>query len=883
MATLPSGTVTLLFSDIEGSTVLLSRLGDAYADALDGQRWVLRKAWAEHGGTELGTEGDSFYVVFPTAEGAVAAAVQGQRDLAVFPWPGGERVKVRMGIHTGSPRVHDGAYVGMDVHRAARIAGAAHGGQVVVSEVTAKLVAGCLPDRVTLRDLGSHRLKDLQVAERLLQLNIEGLQVDFPTVKTLGAASTLPQPSTPLVGREGELAELAALLSPPEVRLVTLTGPGGSGKTRLAICLAQRLIERFPDGVYFVSLAAATSVNVMWTSIAEALEVPAEGRMPPGLFSHVAHRSALMVLDNLEQIEGADQVVAELLAVAPDLVVIATSRSPLTLDAEHLYPVPPLQLPEDSGLDAVAASGAVQLFVGRARRAKPSFALAADNAAEIAQVCRRLDGLPLAIELAAARTRLLSPAALLSRLDTALELKDTALDRPTRQQTLRGTIAWSYDLLNSKQQALFRALGIFAGGADLEAINAVTTQIDDAADRLDLVADLVDANLAIVTEDDHGQPRVGMLATIHAFAQALLAASSDGSIVGRNHAEHYLQLADRLHALRKVEYLEARNVGAKEIGNFRQALDWLLDPHSESDGLRQSLGLRLCVAMCWLWRREGYLAEGQRWCERAIQRADGMPSKELASCLHWLAEMLLAQGDVQYARVAATRSLAMARSVGDQDATAFALASLATVQSEIGDLDGSDDFLEQALATSRQSGDRHREAATLGDLAINAVFRRDYDTAQQFASSALEMSIELGAVWLATRQRLLLVEVMAITGRSGEAHKALAALIDDVLQLADVSVTAELADIFVIVLARLDDPIRAAHLLGAADGACDRIGLSRPHTDEAKDVITAARALLGSGQWDRHYHLGHAENIEDLLHDASSNPPDALRTQESSV
>jgi class 3 adenylate cyclase len=342
---LPSGTVSLLFSDIEGSTVLLSRLGPAYADTLDAQRLVLRRAWAVHGGTEMGTEGDSFFVVFPTAQGAVAAAAQAQRQLAAYPWPEGARVRVRMGIHTGSPAIHDGGYVGMDVHRAARVAGAAHGGQVVVSDATAHLVSGCLPDGVELRDSGVHRLKDIPAPERLFRLAIDGLQVDFPPLKTLGAASRLPVTATPLVGRDAEVAELTAQLRLPDVRLLTLTGPGGSGKTRLGIALAHRLIDAFPDGVYFVPLAVVTTAEVMWTSIAEVLDVPPEGRAPPGLFRHVAHRSALFVLDNLEQLASADTVVAQLLDHAPQLVVIATSRRPLHVPAEYEHLVPHLSSP----------------------------------------------------------------------------------------------------------------------------------------------------------------------------------------------------------------------------------------------------------------------------------------------------------------------------------------------------------------------------------------------------------------------------------------------------------------------------------------------------------------------------------------------------------
>ena len=469
---LPSGTVALLFSDVEGSTALLGRLGAAYAEALDGQRSVLRSAWVAHGGTELGTEGDSFFVAFPTAAGAVAAAVAAQRGMADFAWPARERVRVRIGIHTGSPIVHDGGYVGMDVHRAARIAGSAHGGQVVISASTAELAAGSLPAGVWLRDLGSHRLKDIPQPEHLFQVQVDGLVSEFAPLKTLGAARSLPVPATTLVGRDGELAELAALLSSPGVRLVTLTGPGGTGKTRLAIGLANASVEAFPDGVYFVALATVTTAEVMWTTIAETMDVPPEGRAPPGLFAHIAHRHALLVLDNLEQLDQADTVVDQLLTHAPDLVVIATSRRPLHLPGEHEHAVPPLELPDQGGVDAAAGSGAVQLFVQQASRVKSSFTLTPDNAADITAICRRLDGLPLAVELAAARTKLLSPKALLARLDQALDIAATSTHTPSRQRTMRDTITWSYHLLTPTQQTLFRQLGIFTGGADL---NAITT------------------------------------------------------------------------------------------------------------------------------------------------------------------------------------------------------------------------------------------------------------------------------------------------------------------------------------------------------------------------------------------------------------------------
>jgi class 3 adenylate cyclase len=374
----------MLFSDVEQSTLLLTRLGQAYEQALDGCRTAQRAAWAAFGGVEMGTEGDSFFVVFSTAEDAVRAAVEAQVALGALEWPNAEQVRVRMGIHVGSPRIHDDGYVGIDVHRAARIAAAAHGGQVVISDATAKLVAGRLPAGVSLRDLGGHRLKDLNEPEHLHQLLIPGARADFPPLRSVGTISSLPVTTTPLVGCRSEAAELAALLVDREVRLVTLTGPGGSGKTRLAIAAAGEVVEGFPDGVYFVPLASITTADVIWSSIGEVLDLPAGARTPPAFFGHVAGLHAVFVLDNLEQMQGADAAVATLLRAAPHLVVLATSRRPLHLTGEHQYAVSPLALPAADTLVAADGSSAVQLFVARARAVRASFALTSDNASHVA-------------------------------------------------------------------------------------------------------------------------------------------------------------------------------------------------------------------------------------------------------------------------------------------------------------------------------------------------------------------------------------------------------------------------------------------------------------------------------------------------------------------
>ena len=581
---LPSGTVTMLFSDMEASTLLLSRLGDRYVEALDAHRRLLRDAWNRWHGREMGTEGDSFFVVFETAADAVQAAVQAQRGLAAHAWPDGLPMRVRMGVHTGSPATHDGGYVGMDVHRAARIAAAAHGGQVVVSEATAGLVDPGVVGGVRLVDLGSHKLKDLPAPEHLFQIAAEGLRRDFPPLRSLGAASGLPVPPTPLVGRDGELAELDALLRSPGVRLVTLTGTGGSGKTRLAIELAQRLTAAYPDGVYFVPLAAATTAEVMWTSLAAALDVPAADRMPPRLFDHLVHRSAVFVLDNLEQLSGADAVVSELLTRCPRLVAVATSRRPLHVAVEHEHAVPPLELPLTSDVEGAERSAAVQLFVQHARKVNSRFALTADNVADVSAVCRRLDGLPLAIELAAARTRLLTPKALLARLGDLLELSDTGVDRPTRQQTLRNTLAWSHDLLTPALQQSFRRLGVFSGGADLEAVTALVVSADpdagaDGPDTLQVVSDLVEASLVTVSESFDDEPRIGMLETVRTYAVEQLRVHGELDLAQERHAHYYLRLAEQLGPLvGGNQYVQARARFESEHENMREALGWAFHP-----------------------------------------------------------------------------------------------------------------------------------------------------------------------------------------------------------------------------------------------------------------------------------------------------------------
>jgi predicted ATPase/class 3 adenylate cyclase len=621
---LPTRTLTLLFSDIEGSTALLRRLGDRYGEALSIQRALLRACFAEYGGHEMGTEGDSFFVVFSSAGAAVSCCVAAQRALAAQAWPEGVPVRVRMGLHSGEPTPHEDNYMGMDVHRAARIAATAHGGQVVLSEPARLLAASRLAAEVSIKDLGFHRLKDIEEPERIYQLVAAGLPEGFPPLKSLGATTRMPVPMTPLVAREGDLEQLREVFGRPGVRLVTLTGPGGVGKTRLALAAAS-LDDVFPPDRYFVALAAVRDAEVMWKTIADSLDVSGDESAAHAVMGYLSARRALLVLDNLEQLDGAAEVVRPLLAATAHLLILATSRRPLHLQGEREMPVLPLGVPGGGEVEEVAACGAARLFVQLADMARPGFALSAGNATDIAAICRRLDGLPLAIELVAARVRLLTPHALLARLGHSLGLAAADTGRPSRQQTLRAAIGWSYDLLGPELAGVFRRTGAFAGGCDLDALTAVAVaEVDEAdgPDPLQLAAGLLDVSLITVTEGADGEPRVSLLETVREYALERLEQAGELDETRRQHAAYYAGFAERMRdRLDGPEQLAALDRLEVEYDNLRAALSWTLETGAADlagDGERAVIGLRLVQALTSFWYQHGHAAEGRRWLQRAM-------------------------------------------------------------------------------------------------------------------------------------------------------------------------------------------------------------------------------------------------------------------------
>ncbi len=730
MRDLPTGTITLLFTDIEGSTHLLQRLGERYAELLNECRTLLRTAFHTYHGQEVDAQGDAVFAAFARASDALEASVAAQRELALHSWPGAEAVRVRMGLHTGEPsRVVEG-YVGLDVHYAARVMSAAHGGQVLLSQTTRDLVEHDLPEGVSLRDLGEHHLKDLEQAVHLYQVVIAGLPADFPPLRTHDRRSdTLPVQLTPLIGREHEVTAVVRLLRREKVRLVTFTGPGGTGKTRLALqvasCLrargAKELRDVFVGGVIFVSLASLNDPMLVIPTIARALGIRDNMGQPvfARLVEVLQQKQVLLLLDNFEQIVEAAPQVADLLTSCPQLKLLVTSREVLHVRSEHEFAVPPLALPDPAHLPKLAAlarAPSVALFLQRAQAARPEFKLTPTNARAVAEICVRLDGLPLAIELAAARMKLLSPQALLARLDRPLNmLTGGARDVPARQQTLRNTIEWSYQLLDAREQRLFRWLSVFVSGCTLEAAEAICAGPDDEAGQvLDGVASLVDKSLLQRVEQTGGgseeqeDQRLLMLETIREYGRETLIASGEGHAARQAHAGYFLHLAEEAEPALKgpllVAWLERLE---REHDNLRTALQWALESGSAE------VALRLGIALERFWVVRGQRNEGLAFLQRALAGSAEVAATIRARALLAAARLAFNQSNYDQGEILAQESLALFRELGDRRGIALSINRLGVAAWRRGDFRSARVLLEEDLALFREMGDRDRVAWSL--------------------------------------------------------------------------------------------------------------------------------------------------------------------------
>ncbi len=821
---LPTGTLTLLFTDIEGSTRLLQQVGEHYTDLLEECRQLLRAAFQRWNGHEVDTQGDSLFVAFARATDALAASVDAQRALARHVWPDGVTVRVRMGLHTGEPQLSSEGYVGLDVHRAGRIMHAGHGGQVLLSQTTRDLVEHDLPDDVSLRDLGAHRLKDLQHPSHLSQLVIAGLLADFPPLKTLDTRpNNLPVQLTSLIGREREMATVQRLLSREDVRLLTLTGTGGTGKTRIGLQIAAELSDRFADGVFFVNLASISDPAFVVPTIAQTLGVKETGNQPLLDLLKVSLRDKhlLLLLDNFEQVISAASQVTNLLAACPKLKIVATSRVVLHVRGEQEFVVSPLAVPDPKHMpDLVALSQyeAVALFISRAQAVKPDFQLTYANARAVAEICACLDGLPLALELAAARIKLLPPQALLARLGQRLAvLTRGASDVPTRQQTLCNTIQWSYDLLNAQEQRLFRRLSVFVGGCTLQAIEASAAALDGEAGRVfEGVASLLDQSLLQQTEQEGEEPRLTMLETIREYGLECLRESGETEASQRAHALYYLALAEEAEAHLKgaQQVLWWRRL-EREQENLRAALAWLI---GQEEG---ELVLRLSGALWRFWNIRGYWSEGWCWLEAALQlpQAQGRTTwrakaligaaefanrlghlvsrslhdeesvsiyrelgdkRGLAESLGYLGLSMYSQNDVAAGRTLLEESLALAREVGDPRILASALRNLGEFMSYYSDFKSARLCFEESAMLYRELKDNYALCGTLLDLVDVAVSEGNLTQAAALALESHALARELD-----NRPNIIrALRWLAITkGCQGDAGQAVA-LLEESLALA---------------------------------------------------------------------------------------------------
>jgi predicted ATPase len=802
---LPGGTVTFLFTDIEGSTRLLHEHRDGYVELLSEHRRALRDSFAEHGGVEVDTQGDAFFVAFARASDAVAAASDGQAAL------GGGPIRVRMGLHTGEPVVTDEGYVGIDVHRAARIAAAGHGGQVLLSKATRDLVSDA-----DVRDLGEHRLKDLSAPERLFQLGA----TEFPRLKTL-YQTNLPVPATPFLGRERELDEVVRLLRHRDVRLLTLTGPGGTGKTRLALQAAAEVAEDVPDGVWWVSLSPLRDPSLALDAVANALDVRERPGFPieETLVDALEATRALVVIDNAEHL--LPQVAGHIARIrGPDgLRILVTSRERLQIDGEHTWPVPSLE--ERDG---------AALFTARARALRPAFT----ETAATGELCARLDNLPLALELAAARVPIFSPEELLQRIGKGVELRG-GRDADPRQQTLDATIRWSYDLLTPEEQRLFARLAVFVGGCSYEAAEDVC-----AADA-DTLQSLIDKSL-VRSREAAGASRYWMLETIREFAAAELEASGDADALRLRHCQFINAFAERAdpHLRHGPEQQRWVDRFAADYDNVRAAMSYALD-----NDLR--LALRLVGRLTFFLYLRGGFAEARAWLDEILPRADGQPQGLLGRAHECAAMIAFCTGDITGQVRHSDASYAAFAAAGDEQGMADAIRERGKAASQAGDIVRANAIFAELAEHAERVGDRWNGAIALNNLGSTAIQSEEWERAIELCGQSAALRREIGDEWGVALALCNVAFAEVRLGRLASAATSLREALETSTRIDAKIVVGSCLDVSVELAAARGRLHEATRVAGAATRLQEELGSTRDSFEGGffERAVESLRASLG--------------------------------------
>ena len=921
-AALPSGTVTFLFTDIEGSTKLWEKYPEPMKRALARHDGLLRQAIEGHGGHVIKTTGDGFHATFQTGVDGVAAALAAQQALLAAAWDelDSHGLQVRIGLHTGEAEARAGDYYGPALNRAARLMAVAHGGQTLLSTATATLVRDQLPAETSLRDLGEHRLKDLIRPEHVFQLNHTGLPVDFPALRSVDAfPNNIPIQLTSFIGRERELAEAKARLA--SARLLTLIGPGGTGKTRMGLQLAADLLPSYSDGVWVAELAPIADPALVLQTVASVFGIREQQGMSVRelLIDFLRDKDLLLVVDNCEHlVDTCAQLIEQLLQACPKLKVVASSREALGIAGETVFRVPSLSLPDAAQATraALAESESVQLFVERASAANPKFSLDDQNAVAIAQICRRLDGIPLALELAAARLTVFSAEQVASRLDDRFRLltggSRTALPR---QQTLRALIDWSYDLLSDSERKLFRKFSVFAGGCTYEAAESICSEMD----VLNLLSQLVNKSLVAV-EAENGGSRYRLMETVRQYARDKLLESGESEEARNVHFDYFYNLSKAAEpGLDSPQALVWIGRLAAEYDNIRAALEW---------GLEQNVSrvLSMVPSLWRFWIRQGHEEEGRTIVREALQRAEKMPQPEGAAGLLWKrtlgeawqtrAMLAYSQGDNVRASASAARAADLARELGDKRLLAIVLGFQASSLMFIGDTATVQALLEEAVAAGRESGDKLARGLPLGlygqaltvlggdaalahqygeegvalvqqsgdrwastmallGMAMTATFLEDYAEARARFSTLGPRFAELG-----DRHRMNMVksELAHLDRYEGQLEKAEAAYRDTILEwkrLGHRAAVAHQLECFASLAQAREDGGRAARLYGAAEALRQKIVI--PMTPKEKTEYDTQIANLRAGMDEKGFAAawaeGHAMNMEQAITNALETRP----------